>query len=343
MGRRDPEYVTTDFSNAWERGVKVVFPRANIIICTFHAVQLLTRGLLKELNRLQRANNTNFIKECGAARKWSLERERGAEGSDMPPTFTQEFCRGWAGVFALIAEASAISNADAFHATCHELLTRMREWNLAVAGQYETQLASSRPKRGFSSKGLEKFTGEMKKKWRAVLRGARHAREEKKKEFAGVKFLLVKRSENLSKRESTDLDLFLQANAWAREVRDTLLRFYALLDDPKGNDLSLDFLDALVKAESHDWLKSAVSTLKAKKDHVFNFVNALQAHPSWKDLLGFKVNPEHVMKKVNAVARTQYSFRSDASARFKLSRALSCPVIISKSVINAENGDQVLN
>ncbi|HMF33540.1 MAG TPA: hypothetical protein VKK79_19105 [Candidatus Lokiarchaeia archaeon] len=68
---QDPEYVTFDFKDAWEASVKAAFPAVTILICTFHAVQLLTRGLLKEFNRLQRQENTSFIKECGAARKWS--------------------------------------------------------------------------------------------------------------------------------------------------------------------------------------------------------------------------------------------------------------------------------
>ena len=145
----------------------------------------------------------------------------------------------------------------------------------------------------------------MKKKWRAELRRAREEREVKKKEFAQVKFLLLKRPENLSKKEGEKLKTFLQGNPWASVPRETLLKYYELLDDPTGKDTSLDFLEALAKPESHDWLRSAVTTLKAKKEYVFNFAKAWDAHPKWRSVRGFKVNPEHVMKKVNAVARAQ--------------------------------------
>ncbi len=124
--------------------------------------------------------------------------------------------------------------------------------------------------------------------------------------------------------------------------REALLKYYDLLDDPAGKDTSLDFLGALVKPESHDWLRSAVATLQAKREYVFNFVKAWEAHPKWRDLRGFKVNPEHIMKKVNAVARAQYSFRSDESARFRLERILKCPVIISETILSEKKKDQVI-
>jgi hypothetical protein len=172
---------------------------------------------------------------------------------------------------------------------------------------------------------------------------ARHEREKAKKEFAEIKFLLLKQPENLSEHEIHRLATYEVQHPWAAVPRDALLRFYDLLDDPTNKDTSLDFLDALVKPESHDWLRSAVATLKAKNDYVFNFAKAWQAHPKWRDLRGFKVNPEHVMKKVNAVARAQNSFRSDESARFRLERILKCPVIISETILSEKAEVQVIN
>ena len=320
--------------------MKAAFPGVTILICTFHAVQLLTRGLLKEFNRLQRQENTSFIKECGAARKWSTQRDEGARAP--PPALSDAFCRRWTGLYAQILKACGTRGAAKFGEKYRALLRTMRRWDPEAAARYEGLLAPKLPKEGFTAKGLSRFKSEMKMKWRAELRRARQERETSKKDFAQAKFLLLKRPENSSQKEGERLTTFLQGNQWAGVPREVLLKYYDLLDEPSGKDTSLDFLDALVKPESHDWLRSAVATLKAKKEYVFNFVKAWEAHPKWKNIRGFKVNPEHVMKKVNAVARAQYSFRSDESARFRLERILKCPVIISETILSENVGDQVI-
>ena len=342
LGGKDPEFVTIDFKEAWEVAVKLVFPHASIIICTFHATQLLTRGLLKEFNRLQRERNSTFIRECGAARAWALQCERGAEKAP-PPTLTHPFCLGWAKFHAQIRLKFTGTGPETFAQAYRDFLASLKAWDAGTAARYEVDLAPKVPKRGFTAKGAACFQGEMEKKWRGILLDARQEREAKKRELASAKFLLLKRQENLSAKDAERLGKFLQANEWARVPRETLLRFYALLGDPEGKDTSLDFLDALVLLETHNWLKSAVGTLKAKKEYVFNFTQAWQAHPQWKDIRALKVNPEHVMKKVNAVARAQYGFRSAKSARFKLERALHCPVIISPQLPSETGNDLVLN
>ncbi|OLS16204.1 MAG: hypothetical protein RBG13Loki_0167 [Promethearchaeota archaeon CR_4] len=320
--------------------MKAAFPGVTILLCTFHAVQLLTRGLLKEFNRLQRQENTSFIRECGAARKWSTQRDE--RSRTPPPALSDAFCRRWAGFYAQILTACGTRGAAKFGEKYRALLRAMRRWDPDTTARYEGFLARKLPKEGFTTKGLSRFKTEMKMKWRAELRRARQEREASKKEFAQAKYLLLKRPENLSKKEGKKLATFLQGNPWAGMPREALLKYYALLDDPTGKDTSLDFLDTLVKPESHDWLRSAVTTLKAKREYVFNFVKAWEAHPKWKDVRGFKVNPEHVMKKVNAVARAQYSFRSDESARFRLERILKCPVLISETILSEKEKDQVI-
>ncbi len=336
-----PEYVTFDFRDGWEAPVKATFPKATILICTFHAVQLLTRGLLKEFNRLQRQENTTFIKECGAARKWSTRRDKGSRAP--PPALSDGFCRRWAGFYAQVLNACRLRGAAKFGERHRSLLRAMRRWDPDTTARYESSLATKLPKEGFTVKGLARFKSEMKKKWRAELRCVRQKREATKKDLARAKYLLLKRPENLSKKEGERLATFLQGNSWAILPRESLLRFYTLLDDPVGKETSLKFLDTLVKPDSHDWLRSAVATLQAKREYVFNFANVWQAHPKWRDIRGFKVNPEHVIKKINAVARAQYSFRSDESARFRLEHILKCTIIISETILSEGGRDQVIN
>ena len=285
--------------------------------------------------------NVAFIKECSTARKWSIQRDKGSKA--VPPALSDPFCRKWASFYDRILHACAARGIDKFSGAYRSLFRAMRKWDAAVASQYEALLAPKLPKGDFTAKGLKRLKCDLKKKWRAILRGARQEREAAKKEFAEVKFLLLKQPEHLSALEVDRLTAYELQHPWAAVPRDALLRFYDLLEDPTGKDTSLDFLDALVKPDSHDWLRSAVATLKEKKDYVFNFARAWQVHPKWRDLRGFKVNPEHVMKKVNAVARAQNSFRSDESARFRLERILKCPVIISETILSEKAEVQVIN
>nr|MDO8087048.1 hypothetical protein [Candidatus Sigynarchaeum springense] len=333
---KDPEYVTFDFDDTWELSVKIVFPDSIIIICTFHVTQLLTRGLLKEFNRLQKENNTSFIKECTIARKISLAIDHGETMAAMP-VFKQFFCAEWFKFYNHIVAICTLDDAGSFTNSYMALLVAMKSWNPTAAALFEKNLAPKWPKQGFTMKGMKNFKSELKKKWRVVLRDIRGDREEKKHEFAKVKYLLLKKPVNLEQWETELLIPFLRDNTWARSYRDTLLQFYTMLDDPPSENPSLEFLDKLVCKESHKDLKSAVNTLKAKKEYVFNFVKAWKAHPKWKSIRAFKVSPEPTMKKINAISRTQYGFRLDESARYKLEQHLKCPVMVSQSVLK-DNG-----
>ncbi len=167
-----------------------------ILLCKFHAAQLLTRGLLKEFNRLQRLENTSFIKECGAARKWSTQTDEGSRAP--PPALSDAFCRRWAGFYTQVLTACGARGAAKFREKYRSLLRGMRRWDPGTTAWYESSLANKLPKEGFTAKGLARFKNEMKMKWRAELRRARQEREECKKEFAQAKYLLLKRPENLS-------------------------------------------------------------------------------------------------------------------------------------------------
>ena len=335
---KDPEFITMDFDDTWFIAVIAVFPNAIIIICTFHAIQLLTRGLLKELNYLQRKMNTIFIKECGIVRKVSLFIEKN-EPVEQLPVLTQGFCTQWFILFQEIVGICKSDDAPSFISRYIALIARIQAWDNGIATKFEQELGLNLPISEIDNRQITKLKKTLKSKWRGVLRGAREAREEKKREFADAKYLLLKKPENLAKWETEKLDTFLKENAWARIYRTTLLQFYQLFEDSSCENPSLDFLDAIVNKESRDELKAAVETLKAKKQYIFNYVKALKMHPEWKDHPGFKSNPEPYMKRVNDLSRAQYGLRSDENAAYKLAQFLGCPVMQSQSVLNDKGGD----
>ena len=327
-----PKYITIDFDDAWDVGVKAVFPNAIILRCTFHVVQLLTRGLVKEFNRLQKELNGNFIKECNEVRRISLAAEKGADIATKKP-LAQDFCKRWLAFSQEIHQLQQECEPRAFTVSLDTTLTQIRAWNAEAFKLFQTKLDEKMPKGDFTIKGLAWFKPELGKKWRSMLTEIRQKREEKKSEFASTKYLLMKKPRNMEKWEEKELRAFLKENPWARPYRETIRRFYNLLDNPPDTTPSLDFLDNILHEDSHDYLKSAINTLKEKREQVFNFVKALKVHPKWKDSLMFKMNPEPTMKRINDLARVQYGLRSDNMASYKLEQYLKCPIFISPAVL----------
>lgn len=103
MIAKAPKFITVDFSSAWHAAIKAVFPLAKIIICTFHAIQLLTRALLKEFRRLRYNLHGRFVKEALLARKMSISLEKGEE-IDKELEFKEKFCRKWFEIFEEIID-----------------------------------------------------------------------------------------------------------------------------------------------------------------------------------------------------------------------------------------------
>ncbi|HMF32623.1 MAG TPA: hypothetical protein VKK79_14465, partial [Candidatus Lokiarchaeia archaeon] len=100
------------------------FPGVVICICSFHSALLLTRGLLKEFNRIQREENVAFIKECSTARKWSTQRDKGSK--EAPPALSDPFCRKWASFYNRILHACAARGLDKFDDAYRSLIRSMR-------------------------------------------------------------------------------------------------------------------------------------------------------------------------------------------------------------------------
>ena len=330
---KDPEFITIDFDDTWFISVTIVFPDAIIMICTFHAIKLLTGGLLKEFNHRQRRTNTMLIKECGIARNVSFTIEND-EILPALPAMTQEFCSTWLVFFIEINATCRLNDIVAFTWSYKALIVAIRSWNPAIADKFEQVLAPKLPASGFNNRNMKYFKVCMKTKWRGILRDRRGTQEEQKHAFAEVKYLLLKKPVNMEEWEIEKVATFLKDNTWAEPYRTTLLQFYKLFEDSSCEDPSLDFLDAIVSKESCDELKSAVSTLKAKKEYIFNHVKALKKHPEWKRYPGFKLNPEPFMKRTNDLKRVQYGLRSDENGAYKLAQFLGCPVMQSQSVLN---------
>lgn len=329
--RKAPQYFTIDLKPGMDAAILAVFPAVKIITCTFHAVKLLIGGLAKDLNRLQRVNHGIFIKECKEARKMSMKIERGKPTSDMT-VLHQETCKKWLEFYIALHDICTDMNLSSFKSKYLGMLGTIKSWNDEIGTKYTALLSTTLVTNEITTKVMSTFKKSIKTKWRAVLLDLRKETEEEKAIFARVKHMLLKRPKNVAKWEKELLELFFTTNAWAGDIRDVMVRFYNMLDDPSGKEQSFSFLDSLISEESHEKLRSAVETLKAKQEYVFNYLHAWRSKKAWNGIKSIKVNAEFINKHINNVFRIQFGFRSDASARYKLEQFLKCPVFLSRSL-----------
>jgi hypothetical protein len=155
--------------------------------------------------------------------------------------------------------------------------------------------------------------------------------EEEKAKFARIKHILLKKPKNVMPWELEKMEDFFTTNAWARGVREVMVQFYTLLDDPLDKERSFSFLDALITEDCHERLKSAVETLKEKQEYVFNYLDAWSSKRAWNGIKSIKVNTEFINNRINSIMRTQFGFRSDENARYRIEQYLGCPIIYSRS------------
>jgi len=291
----------------------------------------LIGGLSKDLNRLQRVNHGLFIKECKEARKMSLKVERGKPTSDMT-VLNQDTCKKWLEFDIGMHEICTDMDLSSFKSKYLGMLGMIKSWNDKIGTKYASLLSTTLVNNEITKKIMLSFKKSMKTKWRAVLLDLRKETEEEKAVFARVKHVLLKRPKNVTKWENELMEGFFTTNAWAHGIRDVMVRFYNLLDDPSGKGQSFAFLDSLISKESHEKLKSAVETLKTKQEYVFNYLHAWRSKKSWNGIKSIKVNAEFINKHINNVFRIQFGFRSEESARYKLEQFLKCPVFFSRSL-----------
>jgi transposase-like protein len=329
--RKEPQYFTIDLKPGMDAAILAVFPAVKIITCTFHAVKLLIGGLSKDLNRLQRVNHGLFIKECKEARKMSLKVERGKPMSDMT-VLNQDTCKKWLEFYTVMQDICMDMDLSSFKSQYLGMLGTIKSWNDKIGTKYSALLSTTLVNNEITKKIMSSLKKSMKTKWRAVLLDLRKETEEEKSVFARVKHVLLKRPKNVTKWENELMEGFFTTNAWARGIRDVMVRFYNLFDDPSGKGQSFTFLDSLISEESHEKLKSAVETLKAKQEYVFNYLHAWRSKKSWNGIKSIKVNAEFINKHINNVFRIQFGFRSEESARYKLEQFLKCPVFFSRSL-----------
>jgi hypothetical protein len=325
-------YITIDFSDRLEAGVKHFFKDNQILKCTFHACQLLTRGMLKELTRLKNEKYANRIKEYLYIRRVSLKLEKGAA---VPKELSLQL-RDSKFAWELYLELRAIFSAPDPHKIQTELKRfvesdKVRSWK--GGEDLRKRCMEHFPKRALTVKGIKYFRKHIYRAWRGVIRALRKDLEGQKSKFNDAKFLILKNPINMNGFERRALRRALKTFPWLRPIRRLLVKFYYQFRVPPAKRVSLKFLLHLLSEESHVRLKSAVHTLIKYEAHVFRFQIIYQQHPQLKDCKGLKVVNETSMRKVNRLYQTQCGMRTLDNFVMRTSHYLDCPIIVAPRVL----------
>ena len=87
--------MTIDFSARLEAGVNEVFPDVILQKCVFHAIQLLTRGLIKEFTKIKKEHLLDHIEEWKILRRRTLSLEKNEQISVKSPFKFDEVELSW--------------------------------------------------------------------------------------------------------------------------------------------------------------------------------------------------------------------------------------------------------
>jgi len=325
-------HLTIDFSERLEAGAKHFFTDEQILKGTFHASQLLTNGITKELIRLKNKMYANKIKEFRYIRQFSLTLEE--ENATMK-NIRFQYCEAkiaW-DIYLKLREIFSANDLRKIEENLRHFLngTEINQWK--GGDVFKERCKQFFPKRGLTQKGVMQFKRSVYRAWRGAIRGFRKEIEKQKSGFNDARFIVLKNPLTMKDYEKKKLRKSLKAFPWLRPIRQILVKYYYQFRIAPVKRASLKFLLKLITKESHPKLKSALNTLLKYEEQVFRFQILQQENPKLKDCKGIKVVNETSMRKVNRLFQTQMGMRTLDNLVMRTSHYLDCPIIVAPSVL----------
>jgi hypothetical protein len=332
--KKEVYFVTLDFSAKLEASVKRVFPNAAIQKCVFHADQLLTRGLGKELTRIKNERLQAYAKEWILLRKRSLEIEKNKPLKKELSLQFEDARFSWQIYLKLneiLQQTSPFKikrDLEAFFST-----SKFIGWNGRSTFLTKYNNIFTKKKFKFTTKGLKYIASHTYKAWRAAILKRRKEVERLKTRFRKVKYLVLTNPLNMTKYQRKKLRAYLKEFPWLRPIRTILVQFYCQFETPPAHRRPLTFLSHLLSENCHPWLKSAVDTLIKNEESVFRFQSIRKTFPKVKNVKSIKVVNESSNKTINQLFRTQCGMRTYENIRMRIAERLKCPIIISPNLL----------
>lgn len=332
------KFITIDFSTRIESGVKKVFPEVTIQKCVFHSVQLLLRGLVKELTRVKNERYSAHIKEWNQLRRMSIDMEKNENYEPKLDLQFRDTANAWKIYQRLRICVKNVKSREIERNLSKLFLTSsFRNWkgNETFLQKYKDIFVKRKFK--FSEKALKYIIPKIYNAWRGAIRELRLELEGIKSQFNKIKYLILMNPENMKLYHRKKLIKYLKLFPWLRSYRKIIVKFYYQFRLPLKQKPSFQFLTQLLSEDSHLWLKSAVSTLIENQEHVFKFKHIYASNPKIKNVKSIKVVNEPINKVLYQLFQTQYGMRTLENIRMRVSHMLNCPIFISPDTIERFN------
>ena len=300
----------------------------------FHAIQLLTRGLIKEFTKIKKEHLLDHIVEWKILRRYTLSSEKDEHAAELTPFQFNDVERAkdiYAKLRNCLSSTTPKQIEQALHSFFSTPLFTNWEGKQVFLSKYEDIFTKKKFK--YTAKGIIYIVPKIYKGFRAAIRGLRKVLEEKKSHFNKVKYLVLMNPINMKPYHRNKLRKYLKEFPWLRSYRKLLVKFYYQFRLHPKKRTPLSFLSKLIIDISHPWLRSAVQTLIKNEEKVFRFQHFPERFPKVKFSKSIKVVNESVNKLVNQLHQTQCGMRTLENIRMRVSNRLNCPIIISPALL----------
>jgi len=327
-------FLTIDFSTRLEAGVKQIFPQVLLQKCVFHAIQLLTRGLLKEFSKRKKELLLDHIKEWMLLRRTTLSLEKQGQPKNLP-LFNFDDIEVAKKIYVHLRTCLSYDTPNQIEQHLHSffLTSLFDSWKGKAVFLKKYHNIFIKKKRKYSPKGIRYIVPEIYKTFRSTIKELRKELEESKSHFNKVKYLVLMNPGNMTPFHHKKLRKYLKEFPWLRSYRKLLVKYYYQFRLPAEKRVPLTFLSRFLTDTSHPWLKSAVHTLIEQEENVFRYHCIPKLFPNIKFSKSIKVVNESCNKLMNQLYYTQCGMRTLENLRMRISHRLDCPIIISPTLL----------
>jgi len=324
--KKTPKSIVIDYKPAWKRGIQRVFPGTLIIRDGFHTVQLINRAIFKEFHAVANDIFITPIKET--KHLYQAIRRDEWRGAALPFVSTHTTVKEFKYFYALLVNLYQIEALQDCDRELNEIICGLRKLNTEHSLSLREELLNRLPRNGLTVKNLKYYKTKIKGALSRVMREFRRRIEREKKAFTGMRYLLLKRAEKLSRHESESLAQFLKKFPFFKKYRILSLRISDIYHLP-SSALTDSIITGItlwdgVGAE----LQAAVKTLKKNVREIFNFLRVFPKNTPESFYKKVRTSPEHVMRKIKDVVRARFGLRTSEQSQLYLEQQLNCPVLI---------------
>ena len=232
--------MTIDFSARLEAGVNVVFPNVLLQKCVFHAIQLLTRGLIKVFTKIKKEHLLDHIEEWRMLRRYTLSLEKNEHTAELTP-FQFNDVELAKEIYTQLRSCISCNDSKQIEQALHSFFSTPLfdnwEGKQVFMSKYDDIFLKKKFK--YSVKGIKYIIPKIYKGFRTAIRELRKELKESKSHFNKVKYLILMNPVNMKPHHCNKLRRYLKEFLWLRSYRKLLVKFYYQFRLPLEKRVSL--------------------------------------------------------------------------------------------------------